>query len=202
MKTINNNSSICVLGATGTIGIELTAHLLKNEISVLAVVRTKSKLEKMLKERGIASDVPHLKIKEANFFTEGADNTELWSEILASSKIFNCATPKISYRPFSRVNRNWGTPVLYLTKRIINLAKEQGKTPHHISFIGPEKFKQVDGTSGPLGGGLSKVVRAMIKGLDDKYKEATYLLESDYKNWTILRCGEIRPGTGKEGDTS
>ncbi|WP_196892169.1 Rossmann-fold NAD(P)-binding domain-containing protein [Aureivirga marina] len=198
MEDLKNNFS-CVLGATGCIGIEITSHLLLHKIPVLAIVRSKLKLKNLLNERNISFKENLLKIREVDFFNNEIKNNELWIEIISCKNIFNCASPKIAYNPFSKINRNWKTPVSDLTKKIIENTISQNKTPHLFFFIGPEKFKQVDGSSGLFWGGISKITRTLIKALHDKYVEANFIINSAYKNWTIFRCGNVRFGSGNMG---
>lgn len=195
-------NTTCILGATGTIGSELTADLLKNGISVIAIVRNEKKLHQILKERGLNSSEKNLTVIEMDLFSGIMQNSTLVEAIKKSDYVFNCASPKMSWLPFSKINRTWGEPVSKLTNEIVNVGKETNNNPQVIAFCGPEYFKKYDGTNGFLGGMPSIVMKSFIGALRDNYIEASFLLNSDYKKWTVLRCGSIRNWTGIEGDSS
>lgn len=200
---MRNKKTICILGATGSIGIELTASLLRNSENVLAVVRDEKKLQKMLELRGLASTESRLTTIESDLFSENViQNSKLEDAIKKSDYVFNCASPKISWMPFSKINRKWGEPVASLTKNIVNLGKGSESFPHVLVFCGPEYFKEYDGTNGFLGGFLSLILKSLIGALRDNYIEISFLLNSDYKKWTVFRCGSIQGWTGVKGDAS
>ncbi len=200
---MKNKKTICILGATGSIGIELTASLLRNSENVLAVVRNEEKLQQMLELRELASTENRLTTIEADLFSEHViQNSTLEDAIKKSDYVFNCASPKISWMPFSKINRKWGEPVSSLTKNIVQLGKETQSFPHLLAFCGTEYFKKYDGTNGSLGGFLSLILKSLIGALRDNYIEVNFLLNSDYQKWTVLRCGSVQGWTGVKGDAS
>ncbi|MGF1703594.1 SDR family oxidoreductase [Photobacterium makurazakiensis] len=198
---MKDNQVFCVLGATGRIGIELTASLLSKNLTVRAVVRDKTKLLNMLKERGISADQPTLSIFVTDLFS-AVPNTALNDAFSNCSMVFNCASPKISWVPLSKVNRQWGTPVLSLTRRLIEHANQADIKPHVFTFIGPEYFGQYDAHIRPHHRILSKLLKAIYPALKDNYLETNLILDGEYKKWTVLRCGGIRPGVkGRLGNS-
>ncbi|WP_136468593.1 NAD(P)H-binding protein [Flagellimonas onchidii] len=203
MTNREQTNTIGILGATGIIGFELTAHFLQKNENVVAIVRNQNKLHDLLKSRNISSLNNLTTITTSDLFLKNMlDDSSIKNQLLQCNYIFNCASPPLSWMPFSKANRNWRAPVSTLTKSIIALTKKTTKTPHIVAFCGTDYFKQVDGTKGPLFGLMSSVLRSFIGGLKDNRIEALFLLNSNYDNWTVLRCGSIRPNTDLEGDTT
>lgn len=194
-------SKMCILGATGCVGIELTAHLLKIGNEVLAVVRDKTKLQKLLKDRHISIDEKRLTVMDEDLFEGGSDLSSSLSEaLLGCSVIFNTASPKMSWVPWSRLNRNWGSPVSDLTKRIVAMQSELSLKPHLFVLCGSEYFNGFNKTPGVMTVLMSRIMRSLYPFLRDNYEEVEYLINSSVNEWTVLRCGSIRPGEGSLGE--
>ena len=192
---------VCVLGATGCIGFELTVHLLQAECDVLAAVRDGSKLQRMLAAHGMGLDLGGLSVVEQDLFTEGFPR--LGAEVMACDYIFNAASKPISWVPWSRANREWGGVVSTLTRAIVRRAWRSASKPHIVAFCGPEHFPGYDDEApSPLWTAMSKVLNRTIAALRDNHDEAVFLLSSGYDRWSVLRCGSIRPSSGEPGDAS
>ena len=193
----------CVLGATGCIGFELTAHLLTSGVHVVAVVRNETKFQEMISARLPNSESMRLDVIQIDLFSAGAlsdsDSVEM---IMNCDYIFNVASKPLSLAPWSRTNREWGGVVSQLTKQVICLAAENNTSPHVVAFCGPEYFPAYDGKISLFQKALTKVFNNLIAGLGDNHEEATFLLRSGYPRWSVLRCGSIRPQSGKTGDAS
>lgn len=154
-------------------------------------------------QRGITLTQSPLTIIEADVFSESIrQNSTIADVIKKSDYVFNCASPKISWLPFSTTNRKWGEPVSNLTKDIISLGKETQNSSHLLAFCGTEYFKEYDGTKGFMGGFLSLVLKSLIGALRDNDIEARFLLNSNYKKWTVFRCGSIRDWANEKGNSS
>ncbi len=193
----------CILGATGSIGFELTVHLLQTGSGVLAVVRDAEKLQRMLRERGFAPDPDALSVVEQDLFAgPGVTATPLSQELLDCEYIFNMASKPVSLAPWSRVNREWGSAVSSLTRKIVETASVAGVRPHVVAFCGTEQFAGYDSNISLLQKILPKVLNRMSAALRDNHDEAMFLLTSGYGRWSVLRCGSIRSHTGQPGDAS
>ena len=193
---------VCILGATGCIGFELTVHLLQTRCDVLAAVRDGSKLRRMLAAHGMGRpDLERLSVVEPDLFAEGV--ARHGAEMMACDYIFNAASKPISWVPWSRANREWGGVVSTLTREILRMASRSAAKPHIVAFCGPEHFAGYDDDApSPLRTAMSKVLNSMIAALRDNHDEAVLLLTSGYERWSVLRCGSIRPTSGTPGDAS
>ena len=211
---------VCVLGASGCIGMEVVASLLgrgydqdRKDIHVVGVVRNGSKLSAGMERRGLLPPAnKRLKIREGDVFATGEGFLE--DVMKGCDVVLNCASPALSWNPFSTVNRNWGSPVSDLTCKIISVASNnapnttQSSTngPRIIAFSGPEYFDEYDPREN-----ISSLFRCaswlsqwLYPALRDNAVEVRSLLNSGYPRWTVFRCGSTRPNEGstKTGDAT
>ncbi len=194
------NNKVCILGATGNIGIEVTVALLKNNEKVIAVVRNRKKLIQLLKLRNVIYKKENLTIIQSELFSKVLEN-DVINAIKQCDYVFNLASPKISWVPFSKINRKWGEPVCNLTRDIIKYSEQTEVKPHIIAMCGTEYFEKLDGKKAGL---MSKILRMFIGALRDNFMEVEFLLNADYLKWTVFRCGSVREyaGTGVAGKAS
>ncbi len=198
--TFSNN--VCILGATGCIGFELTFHLLQAGCRVLAVVRDTDKFQRMLNAQGI-DDLEKLSIVELDLFAENAvADPSMAQRVMACDYIFNAASKPISKVPWSRINREWGGVVSSLTREIVEIVSHDEKKPHIGAFCGPEYFAGYDGNISFIQKAMTKLINKMNAALRDNHDEAMFLLTSGYGRWSVFRCGSIRPSSGQSGDAS
>lgn len=183
-----HTTNACVLGATGTIGFELTVALIASGCSVVAVVRNTEKLRGMLSEREV--DHKGLAILERDLFAQGVTQ-----EMIDCDYIFNAASKPVSFAPWSSVNRQWDSAVSSLTRQIV----ESGTGAHVVAFCGPEYFSAHDGEVGLFQRAATSVANRLSAALRDNHDEALWLLGSGYERWSVLRCGSIREASGKAG---
>lgn len=203
MKEDAKTGRICVLGATGVIGMELVAHLLQAGQAVVAVVRDEAKLARGLKARAVQPTEEALTVLVADLFTEtDAINPQLPEVLKDCASVFNCASPALSWIPCSRANREWGAPVSSLTRYLLGVATENDDGPHLVAICGPEHFEEHDGSVNPFRKVFSWTANALFPALRDNHDEVQLLLKSNQERWTVLRCGSIRPGTAESGDAS
>ena len=194
---------VCILGATGCIGFELTVHLLKVGCRVLAVVRDADKLQRMLSAQGICPDREELSVVEMDLFAEKAvAHPSVAQEMMACDYIFNTASKPVSWMPWSRANREWGGVVSSLTRELVEIASQDRRKPHVVAFCGTEYFVGYDANVSFFQRVLPKALNKMIAALRDNHDEAMLLLTSGYGRWSVLRCGSIRPSSGQPGDAS
>ena len=116
--------------------------------------------------------------------------------------IFNAASKPISWRPWSRANREWNGAVSSLTKDIIGAALQNDCKPHVVALCGPEYFAGYDDKISLLQRVMPRVVNGIVAALRDNHDEAVFLLRSGYGRWSVLRCGSIRPSSRQAGDAS
>ena len=203
MNTTSSSKKACILGATGCIGFELTVHLLQTGCEVLAVVRDTSKFRQMLTAHGTDPDLEGLSVVELDLFAEGAfADTVSAQEMMACDYLFNTASKPISWTPWSRANREWGSIVSSLTRDIVRMASQSASKPHIVAFCGPEYFAEYDDNVILFQKAMPMVLNKMIAALRDNHDEAVLLLASGYGRWSVLRCGSIRPKSGEPGDAS
>ena len=142
-----------------------------------------------------------LTVLVADLFNEPAMANPQLAEVLGECAwVFNCASPALSWNPFSRANRSWGTPVSSLTRHLLGVASDDG--PHIVAVCGPEHFEHHDGSVSIFRKALSWTASALFPALRDNRTEVQLLLQSNHERWTVLRCGSIRPGRGESGDAN
>ena len=201
-NTTTISKKVCILGATGCIGLELTIHMLQAGCKVLAVVRDTDKLRKMLDAQGI-DDLKKLSVIELDLFAENAvADPSVAQGVMACDYIFNVASKPISWVPWSRTNLEWGGAVSLLTKEIVEIVSHYGKKPHIVAFCGTEYFAGYDSNINFIQKAMPKLINKMNAALRDNHDEAMFLLASGYGRWSVFRCGSIRPSSGQSGDAS
>ncbi len=195
-------TKVCILGATGSIGFEVTLHVLQAGCRALAVVRDTDKFRRMLSAQGM--DNPSgLSVVELDLFAEKAvADPSVAQEMMACDYIFNVASKPVSFVPWSRINREWGNVVSSLTRGIVEIASQDGRKPHIVAFCGPEYFTGYDGNISFVQKAMAKLANRMSAALRDNHDEAMLLLTSGYGRWSVFRCGSIRPSSGQSGDAS
>ncbi|WP_095499026.1 NAD(P)H-binding protein [Paraferrimonas haliotis] len=200
---MNQTISVCVLGATGTIGIALTSHLIAKGVKVNAVVKDANKLNRLLLQRNIDNTNECLTVYTMDLF---AGNGELANGLAkpldGCCAVFNCASPKLSWKPWSKINRTWQHPITSLTKTLVALGSEQVLKPHIVSFCGPDYFDGYNTNLYFYQRWFSKTSRVLFPALQDNYDEALFLSNACYPNWTVFRCGGIKPDDAKQGTIS
>ena len=135
---------VCILGATGCIGFEVTVHVLQAGCGVLAVVRDTDKFRRMLSAQGI-DDLEGLSVVELDLFAEKAvADPAVAQEMMACDYIFNTASKPVSWVPWSRANREWGGVVSSLTRELVEVASQDRRKPHIVAFCGTEYFAGYD----------------------------------------------------------
>ena len=195
-------TKVCILGATGSVGFELSVHMLKAGCEIIAVVRNTDKLRRMLTVRGMG-DLEELRVIELDLFAENMiSDLTVTNEIIACDYIFNGASKPVSWMPWSRINRGWGAVVSSLTKKLVAIAQQRGLNPHIVAFCGPEYFAQYDDNISLAHKIMTTLTNKMNAALRDNHDEALLLLASEYQRWSVLRCGSIRPSSGQSGDAS
>ena len=198
--TTTSPTKVCVLGATGCIGLEVTVHALQAGCRVLAVVRDTDKLRRMLSARGI-DDLEKLSVVELDLFAERAvADPSVAQEMMACDYIFNAASKPVSWVPWSRANREWGGAVSALTRGIVEIASQDSRKPHMVAFCGTEYFAGYDSNISFVQKAMAKLINTMSAALRDNHDEAVLLLTSGYGRWSVFRCGSIRPSSGQPGD--
>lgn len=194
---------VCILGATGCIGFELTVHLLEVGCRVLAVVRDTDKFRRMLSAQGIYPDLEGLSVVELDLFAEKAiADPSVAQELMAWDYIFNTASKPVSWVPWSRANREWGGVVSSLTRELMEVASQDRRKPHIVAFCGTEYFAGYDANVSFFQQALPKVLNKIVAALRDNHDEAMLLLTSGYGRWSVFRCGSIQPSSGQPGDAS
>lgn len=156
----------------------------------------------MLTNRGIAYPNAELSVHSLDLFGGDELNGDLQQTIGNCNYIFNVASKPLSWNPFSRINREWGSAVSLLTRKLVEIASSSTVRPHIFAFCGPEYFDNYDENIGRFNKMLTKFLNSLISGLRDNHDEAMLLLASDYDKWSVMRCGSIRPGSGGFGDAS
>lgn len=200
---MNDTLTVCVLGATGRIGIELAANLLALGIKVNAVIRNKEKFLRMLQERKVETNAEILTIYEIDLFQESPEtNQKINQSLKGCAFICNAASPKISWIPLSKVNRTWSYPVSGITKKIVNSYSDDEICPHLFVFCGPDYFTNYDKNIRLYQKITSKISRIIFPALQDNYLESLFLLDGFFNVWTVFRCGSIREGNGELGNAS
>ena len=200
--TTTSPKKVCILGATGSIGFEMTVHMLQAGCGVLAVVRDTDKFRRMLSAQGI-DDLERLSVVELDLFAEKAvADPSVAQEMMACDYIFNAASKPVSLVPWSRANREWGGVVSSLTRDIVEIASQDGRKPHIVAFCGTEYFAGYDGKISFVQKAMPKLINKMSAALRDNRDEAILLLTSGYGRWSVFRCGSIQPSSGQSGDAS
>ena len=198
--TTTSQKKVCILGATGAIGFELSVHALEAGCEVLAVVRDTGKLRRMLTARGM-DDPGGLSVIELDLFAEKAvADPSVAQALMACDYIFNAASKPVSFAPWSRVNREWGAVVSSLTRELVEIASRDARKPHFVAFCGTEYFAGYDGNISFVQKAMPKLINKMSAALRDNHDEAMLLLTSGYERWSVFRCGSIRPSSGQSGD--
>ncbi len=67
------------------------------------------------------------------------------------------------------------------------------------AICGTEYFAGYDNNIGFFQKAMPKILNKMIAALGDNHDETIFLLGSDYEQWSVLRCGSIRPTSGEPG---
>ena len=200
--TTTSIKTVCVLGATGSIGFETTVHALRAGCKTLAVARDADKLRGMLGARGM-NDPDGLSVAQMDLFAENAMAApSMTQQMMACDYIFNAASKPVSFAPWSRTNREWDAAVSSLTRMLVEIASRSEAKPHIVAFCGTEYFVGHDGKIGFVQKAMPKLVNRMSAALRDNHDEALFLLGSGYGRWSVFRSGSIRPSSGRRGDGS
>ena len=201
--TTTSPRMVCILGATGSIGFEVTVHVLQAGCGALAVVRDTGKFLRMLSAQGI-DDLEGLSVVELDLFAEEAvADPSVAQEMMACDYIFNAASKPVSWAPWSRANREWGGVVSSLTREIVEIASQDRRTPHIVAFCGTEYFAGYDDNISFVQKAMPKLINNMSAALRDNHdEEFDFFWPRGTDVVSVFRCGSIRPRSGQPGDAS